>query len=92
MKFIIPQNYDFSSKLFGFLDYSTVLFNVIWMLFIFCITNLFISSIYLNFFIIIIFCFPMLLFSIIGFNHENILYVAFYILKFLYNQKVYLYK
>lgn len=92
MKFIIPQNYDFSSKLFGVIDYSTVIFNVIWCLFIFCIINFIISNIYMKFFVIIILCFPVLLFSMVGFNHENILYVLFYISKYLFSQKVYLYK
>ena len=92
MKFIIPQNYDFSSKLFGIIDYSTVIFNVIWCLLIFCISNFILTNIYLKFFTIIVLCFPVLLFSIIGFNHENILYVLFYILKFVLAQKVYLYK
>ncbi len=92
MKFIIPQNYDFSSKLFGILDYSTVIFNVIWCIFIFCIVNFFVSNFTFKIFIIIILCFPVLLFSIIGFNHENILYVFLYIYKYLTCQKVYLYK
>jgi len=92
VKFIIPQNYDFSSKLFGFIDYSTVILNVIWGLFIFCITSLFISNFIVKIFIIIVLCSPILLFSIIGFNHENILYVLFYILKFFIRPKVYLYK
>lgn len=92
MKFIIPQNYDFSSKLFGFLDYSTVIFNVIWCIFVFCIINFITPNFYIKAFIIIIFCFPVLLFSIIGFNHENVLYVLLYIFKFLSSQKVYLYK
>lgn len=92
MKFIIPQNYDFSSKLFGIIDYSTAIFNVIWCVIVFCITSFIISSIYIKIFFIIIFCFPILLFSIIGFNHENILYVFIYIFKFLTRQKIYLYK
>lgn len=92
MKFIIPQNYDFSSKLFGFLDYSTVIFNVIWFALVFCIVSFIISNLYVKIFTIIILCFPVMLFSIIGFNHENVLYVLFYILKYLYKQKVYLYK
>lgn len=92
MKFIIPQNYHFSSKLFGIFDYSTVLFNIFWSLFIFCILSLFPIPFYFKSFILIILCFPILLFSVIGFNHENMLYVLFYILKFLSKQKVYLYK
>ncbi|MCI8397550.1 MAG: hypothetical protein HFJ52_08105 [Clostridia bacterium] len=92
MKFIIPQNYDFSSKLFGFIDYSTVLFNAFWAILVFCITSILVSNLYIKFFIVIILCFPVLIFSFIGFNHEKILYVLFYILKFACRQKVYLYK
>ena len=92
MKFIIPQNYDFSSKLFGFLDYSTAIFNIIWFALVFCIVSFIISNLYVKIFTIIILCFPVMLFSIIGFNHENVLYVLFYILKYLYKQKIYLYK
>ena len=39
MKFIIPQNYNFSSKLFGFIDYSTAFVNVVWYIFVFCLTG-----------------------------------------------------
>lgn len=92
MKFIIPQNYTFSSKLFGFIDYSTAIINVIWYIFIFCIVNFILSSLFFKIFVFIILCFPIFLFSIIGFNHENILYVLLYILKFSFSQKIYLYK
>ena len=37
MKFIIPQNYIFKNKLFGFMDYSTAIFNIIWALLVFVI-------------------------------------------------------
>lgn len=92
MKFVIPQNYNFSSKLFGFIDYPTVIFNVVWGILVFSLVNIFISSMYLKCFVIIILCFPILIFSLIGFNHENILYVLFYILKFICRQKVYLFR
>lgn len=92
MKFIIPQNYNFSSKLFGILDYSTVLLNVIWILFIFSICNFIISSFIIKIFVIIILCLPVLIFSFIGFNHENIIYVILYIFKYFSKQKIYLYK
>ncbi len=92
MKFIIPQNYDFSSKLLGVIDYSTAIFNIIWYIFVFCIVNFFIQTIFFKIFIFIIFCFPIFLFSIVGFNHENIIYVLLYIFKFAFSQKIYLYK
>ena len=92
MKFIIPQNYDFSGKLFGIIDYSTAIFDIVWCLIIFCIVNCFPFTLIIKIFVVIILSFPVLLFSFIGFNHENVLYVFFYILKFYKNPKVYLYK
>ena len=92
MKFIIPQNYNFKSKLFGFIDYSTAILNVIWFAFIFCIFNFFAIKFIIKIFIMIILCMPILLFSIIGFNHENIIYVLLYLLKYAFSQKIYLYK
>lgn len=92
MKFIIPQNYDFSAKLFGFIDYSTAILNVFWFAFIFCIVNFIKIRLIIKIFLIVVFCFPLLLFSIIGFNHENIVYVIIYMLKYAFSQKIYLYK
>ncbi len=92
MKFIFPQNYNFKNKLFGFINYSTIIINILWDLFIFLLINLFFKSIYLKSFIFIIFCFPLFLFSIFGFNGENITYLFCYILKFLFKQKIYFFQ
>lgn len=92
MRFIFPQNYDFKNKLLGIIDYSTAIFNVLWSLFIFCFINLIFHSFKLKLFIFITLSFPVLLFSIIGFNHENILYVCYYIIKFYNHRKIYIYK
>lgn len=89
MKFIFPQNYCFKNKLFGFLDYSTAIFNIIFYIIIFLILNLFKLSFTLKISCFIIICLPIFLFSIVGFNHENILYVSLYIIKFLMNRKIY---
>lgn len=91
MKFIFPQNYSFKSKLFGFIDYSTLFLNIIWDCFIFCLLDLIISNISFKISLFIIFCFPLFLFSIIGFNHENFVYVLTYLFKFIFNKKIYLY-
>ena len=91
MKFIIPQNYSFKSKLFGFIDYSTLILNIIWDFFIFCILDLIQFSVSVKISIFIIFCFPLFLFSIIGFNHENFIYVLSYLLKFIFSSKIYFY-
>lgn len=92
MKFIIPQNYDFSTKLFGVIDYPTAILNLLWYAIVFCIINMIVSAFVLKLFLFIIFCFPVFLFSVIGFNHESIVYVLFYIIKYAFSQKIYLYK
>ena len=91
MKFIFPQNYSFKSKLFGFIDYSTLFLNIIWITFVFCILDVFKFSINIKISIFIIFCFPLFLFSIIGFNHENFIYVLSYLFKYIFSKKIYFY-
>lgn len=91
MIFIFPQNYNFKNKLFGFLDYSTAIINIVWDLFVFCFCNLFFNSIDIKIFLFVVFCLPLLMFSMFGFNHENILYVLLYVLKFIKNRKIYLF-
>ena len=91
MKFIFPQNYNFKNKLFGIFDYSTIILNVVFGLTIFGIINLFVSNISVKLFIFIILFFPILLFSLIGFNHENIVYILLYLFKYIYKPKLYLY-
>ena len=39
MKFIFPKNYNFKNKIFGIIDYSTALVNIIWYAFIFLLIN-----------------------------------------------------
>ena len=92
MKFIFPLNYNFKPKILGILDYNTALLNIIWDIFVFCFVSLIFNSITVRIFIIIILCFPIFLFSIIGFNHENIVYVLSYLLKFFLYRCVYIYK
>lgn len=91
MKFIFPQNYDFKNKLFGFLDYSTLFLNLLWDILIFIILYFIPFSISIKIFIFIILCFPLILLSFSGFNGENVVYVMFYILKFQFKQKLFLY-
>lgn len=92
MKFIFPQNYKFNNKLFGIIDYSTAIVNIVWYIFIFCLLNLFLKNVSIKIFLFIILCSPLFIFSIVGFNHENIIYVFLYVLKFIKNKKIYLYK
>lgn len=90
MKFIFPQNYNFKSKLFGIIDYSTIFFNLFWDFFVFIFINFF-NNLNIKIFIFFILCFPLFLFSISGFNGENIFYVFTYIIKFIFKQKLILF-
>ena len=92
MKFIFPQNYTTGSKLFGFLDYSTVIINIVFCAFVFSFLSLLSLDLNIRIFLFILICFPFIIFCFVGFNHENILYVLLYILKYLKNPKYYIYK
>lgn len=91
MKFIFPKNYDFKSKLFGVFDYFTIIINIIFDLFIFCICNLIFNDTNIIIFVCISFCFPLLLLSIFGLNSENVFLVLIYIFKYFFKPKLYLY-
>ena len=91
MKFIFPQNYNFKSKLFGFIDYPVAILNIFLLIIVYLFCSIFFNSLYLKIIITICICFPILLISIVGFNHENIIYVFIYIFKFFKNRRVYLY-
>lgn len=92
MKFIIPQNYDFKSKAFGFIPYSTLIFNIIWYILVFSILNLFFQDWNIKIFLLISLAFPITLLSIIGLNGEPFIYVLTYIIKYLIRPKLYLFK
>jgi len=92
MKFIFPKNYTFKNKIFGIIDYTTAIFDIIVFLILFGFVNLIFKSINIKIFFIVILYLPIFLFSIIGFNNENFLYIIFYIIKFLLRPKLYLYK
>ena len=48
MNFIFPQNYNLNSKFLGFIDYTTIILNIIWGLLIFIFVYFFISNITLK--------------------------------------------
>ena len=91
MKFIFPQNYHFKNKIFGVIDYTTAIVNVVWGALVFLFVNIFFNSLNIKIVLFITFCFPLVLFSFSGFHGENILIVLFYIFKFIFKQKLYFY-
>lgn len=92
MKFIFPKNYKINTQLFGYINYPTVIVNLIWYAFVFCLLNLVFINISIKIFLFIALCFPLFLFSFIGFHNENIVYVIWYLLKFIKNSNIYFYK
>lgn len=92
LKFIFPQNYNMKLKLFGIVDYSTVIFDIIWCVSIFSILQLIFHSIKITVIGTIILCLPVLLFSFVGFNGENFGSIIKCMFLYLIRPKVYVFK
>lgn len=92
MKFIFPQNYNLKLKLFGIMDYSTAIFDVIWCLSIFFIFQLLFHSLKISIIFSIILGLPILIFSIVGFGGENMGLIVKSMLSYLVKPKVYVFK
>jgi len=92
LKFIFPQNYNTSNKLFGIIDYSTAILNICWYVIVFFICNSIFKDISIKIFVFIIFSLPLLLFSMTTSNQESLIYTFIYFYKFMKNRRVYLYK
>lgn len=92
MKFIFPKNYNFKNKLFGFIDYSVAIINILWILLILFILNFFIQDITTKIIFLIIFCFPLFLLSVSGIHGENLIYIFLYVFKFIFSQKLFFYE
>ena len=92
MKFIFPQNYNFKNKIFGIIDYSVAIVNIIWCITVFTLLNFFINDINVKLISFIFLCFPVFLLSISGVHGENIIYIFVYIVKFLFSQKLFFYR
>ena len=92
MKFIFPQNYNFNSKFLGFIDYTTLIINIVWALVVFGLVYFIIPNVTIKIAVFIILFLPFALFSIIGFNHEKIIYILQYLYKYISSPKIYLYK
>ena len=92
MKFIFPQNYDFSNKLLGIIDYSTLILDIVWGIFTYLISLIFSGNLVLQIAIFIVLFLPFLLLSIIGFNHERMIYIIKYLYIFIKSPKYYLYQ
>ena len=91
MKFIFPQNYKFTTKILGILDYQTALLNAIWSGLVFLVINLLFTNLNIKIFTFILLVFSMLIFSVVGINGENLISVIFYLSKFIIKPKLLFY-
>ena len=91
MKFIFPKNYSFNSKLLGFIDYQTAIFNIVLCILFFIISSLLHLDLLFKIILFIFTCFPIFLISLFCFRQENIVYVFKYLYIFLKSNKLYLY-
>ena len=91
LKFVIPQNYNLKNKFLGFLNYSTIIVNLVWIFLIFNILSLFSLSFHIQISLTIILCLPLVLFSIFGINNESIFQIILYLLKYFFKTKIYIF-
>lgn len=91
MNFIIPQNYNFKNKFLGIIDYSCLVFLLVFYIITGFILHILISNLntLITFFIII--NLPITLICIIGINQENVLFVLYYVIKYFLRPKIYFY-
>ena len=91
VKFIFPQNYKFNKKILGLVDAQTAVVSSLWAGMMYLVVNFIFKSLYVKIFSFIVTVFPIVIFSIVGFNGENIINVAMYIIKFLMRRRIMLY-
>ena len=91
MKFIFPQNYNFNPKIFGLIEYSAAILDLIWGGCIFLFVNIFIKSLIWKLGVFIVLFLPIFIFSIVGVQGENLIYYLRYMIKYMIKQKVYLF-
>ena len=92
MKFIFPKNYKYTAKIFGFIDYITAIFDLIFGVILFGIIHIFFEKLSTQIYVFIILFIPVILFSVIGLGGENIIQYVVYIYKFIKKRRVYFYK
>ena len=92
MKFIIPKNYKYNAKIFGFIDYITAIFDLVVGIILFNILHIIFQKLSTQIYIFIILFLPVILFSIFATQGENILEYILTIVRFIKNRGVYLYE
>lgn len=90
--YIFPKNYNFKNKIGGVIDYPTAIFNLLFIFLLYKFISLFKLTLTSKLIFISIFYTPIFLVSIFNHNDDNIICIAYYVIKFLVRPKLYLYK
>lgn len=91
MKFVFPKNYKYKTKIFGFIDYVTAIFDLLIGIVLFFILKLLVIKISTRIYIFIVLFVPILLFSIFVADGENIILYIARIARFMKRRGVYFY-
>lgn len=91
LKYIIHQNYDTSPRLFGIFSYTSIIISLL--IAIPIIYLIYISSFEINIkiYIIVSVTIPLIIINYIFSNSNNIYILLFFILKYVFSRKVYVY-
>lgn len=90
--YIFPKNYNFKNKIGGVIDYPTAIFNLLFIFLLYKSISIFKLTLTSKLIFISIFYTPIFLVSIFNHNDDNIICIAYYVIKFLVRPKLYLYK
>ena len=90
--YIFPKNYNFKNKIGGVVDYPTAIFNLLFIFLLYKFISIFKLTLTSKLIFISIFYTPIFLVSIFNHNDDNIICIAYYVIKFLVRPKLYLYK
>ena len=90
--YIFPKNYNFKNKIGGVIDYPTAIFNLLFIFLLYKFISIFKLTLTSKLIFISIFYTPIFLVSIFNHNADNIICIAYYVIKFLVRPKLYLYK
>ena len=90
--YIFPKNYNFKNKIGGVIDYPTAIFNLLFLFLLYKFISIVKLTLTSKLIFISIFYTPIFLVSIFNHNDDNIICIAYYVIKFLVRPKLYLYK
>lgn len=90
--YIFPKNYNFKNKIGGVIDYPTAIFNLLFIFLLYKFISIFKLTLTSKLIFISIFYTPIFLVSMFNHNDDNIICIAYYVIKFLVRPKLYLYK